>query len=59
MNKGYWLPILVFLAVSIPSLYLFGEISWLKEYKLFAAMVAGCAAAGWMTLRLREENKKD
>ena len=47
-----WLPVLAFLAVSLPTVLLLQALNWGGEYRLWIAIVAGALAValvqGWL-----------
>ena len=53
MNKRHWLPPLVFLGTSIPTVWLLHTLEVGGEYRLFIAMGVGALATAVVQSRLR------
>jgi hypothetical protein len=59
MKKEYWLPSVVFLVASIPTVYFLQYMGWGGDYVLLLAMGAGALATGLVLPRLRKPTEGD
>jgi carbon starvation protein CstA len=55
MKPQLWLPVLAFLAVSLPMVLLLQALDWGGEYRLWIAIVAGALAVALVQSRLKTQ----
>jgi hypothetical protein len=49
-----WLPVTVFLAVSIPLVLLLNLLQWMPEYRVWIALACGAAASAYTQHKLKQ-----
>ncbi len=59
MKKEYWLPSVVFLAASIPTVYLLQYLGWGGDFVLLLAMGMGALATSFILPKLRKPTEGD
>lgn len=53
MKPELWLPVVVFLAASIPVVLILGALDWIPEYRVWVALAAGVAATAFAQSKLK------
>ena len=59
MKKEYWLPSVVFLAASIPTVLILQSTGWGGDYVLLLAMGAGVLATSFILPKLKKPTEGD
>ena len=59
MKPQLWLPVTVFLAVSIPLVWLLNALNVAGEYRVWLAIGAGALATGYAQSRLAAQAARD
>ena len=59
MKPLLWVPVLVFLAVSIPVVLILGELDLAAEYRVWIALAAGVAATAFAQNKLKARARGD
>jgi hypothetical protein len=59
MKKEYWLPSVVFLIASIPTVLLLQYMGWGGNYVLLLAMGAGALGTSFVLPRLKKPSEAD
>ena len=56
MKPQYWLPVTVFLAVSIPLVLLMNALDFGGEYRIWIALAAGALATAFAQSKLKQQD---
>ncbi len=59
MKKEYWLPSVVFLVASIPTVLVLQYLGWGGDYVLLLAMGAGALATSFVLPKLKKPTEGD
>ena len=59
MKTQHWLPVAVFLGVSIPLVMLLNALDWAGEYRLWVALGAGALATAAVQARMKSRGEQE
>ncbi len=59
MKPQHWVPVAVFLGVSIPTILVLQALDWGGEFRLWIAILAGGAATGYAQSRLVRQARQE